>query len=86
MQSGKKNCKKWLLEYIPETPMLVDPLMGWNSAEDTLRQVKLEFPSQEAAIAYARQRSLAYEISEPHQVDFAPKSYAANFAHNRIKT
>ena len=39
MQSGRALTKRWLLEYEPESPRKIDPLMGWTSSGDMLSQV-----------------------------------------------
>ena len=47
MQSGKRNTKKWILEF--ETlNNKINPLMGWESSTDTMSEVKLEFSTKEA--------------------------------------
>jgi hypothetical protein len=83
MQSGRAKTKYWVLEYKPVTPKTPDPLMGWNSASDTLYQVKLRFDTQEEAEGYAKAKNIAYEVIVPHAVSTGPKAYAANFAANR---
>ena len=32
MQSGKAKTKEWQLDYEPEKPRVVEPLMGWTSS------------------------------------------------------
>jgi uncharacterized protein (DUF1330 family) len=56
--------------------------MGWESGEDTLREVILEFPSKEKAIEYAKSNNIDYEIVEPQNSEFIIKSYADNFLKN----
>ena len=51
MQSGRALIKRWLLEYEPETPQKIDPLMGWTSSNDMRQQVQLEFDSQKNGLA-----------------------------------
>ena len=41
-QSGIGKTKKWILEYIDES-ISINPLMGWESSDDTLTELKLEF-------------------------------------------
>ena len=41
--------------------------------------MRLEFPSREAALAYAERYGLACELSEPHRRSVTPKPYAENF-------
>lgn len=85
MQSGTAKTKYWLLEMLSPNKMPTDPLMGWTSMPDTLREIKLKFPSKEAAIAYAQQNRLAYEVVEPKPRPQIKKAYADNFAYNRLK-
>ena len=56
MSSGTAKTRTWVLEFAPETPREVDPLMGWTSSNDTQAQVRLTFESREAAEAYAKER------------------------------
>ena len=35
MQSGAAKTKDWVLDYEPEEPRVVEPLMGWTSSGDT---------------------------------------------------
>ena len=49
----------WLLEYEPEKPREIEPLMGWTSSADMRSQVKLRFDTKEEAIAYAERNGIA---------------------------
>lgn len=82
MQSGRKKTKMWVLEFEPATKKSPDPLMGWNSGT-TLEQIRLEFDTQEAAIAHANKLGVAYEVIEPKERIMKPKAYASNFAFAR---
>ena len=55
----------WLLEYEPEKPREIEPLMGWTSSSDMRSQVKLRFDTKEEAIAYAERSGIAYRVEEP---------------------
>lgn len=79
MQSGRANTKNWLIEFEPQTPPFIDPLMGWTGSKDTLQQVRLKFATREQAIAFAKKQGRDYSISEPHELKVRPKSYADNF-------
>jgi ETC complex I subunit conserved region len=79
MQSGKANSVKWVLEYKPSSPKIVDNLMGWQGSKDMLQEIKLKFDNKDAAIAYAKKNGLDFEISEPHKEKLKIKSYAENF-------
>ena len=49
MQSAKRNTKNWLLEF-DTLDTGINPLMGWETSQDTMSEVKLEFPSKKQAI------------------------------------
>ena len=83
-QSGRGRTKSWILEYEPSVPRAIDPLMGWTSSGDMQQQVKLQFESKEAAVAYAERNRLEYTISEPAQKKLVKKSYSDNFKFGRI--
>lgn len=65
MTSGRAGTKRWLLEFEPQSPPLVDPLMGWTGSVDPMAHLRLAFPSREAAVAYAERQGLAYEVRDP---------------------
>ena len=85
MSSGAGGTRKWILEFEPASPRVPEPLMGWISANDTLNQVRLKFPTQEAAESYATRHGLSYSVEPPHQTAITPKSYADNFRSDRIR-
>ena len=64
MQSGLGKTDKWILEYETNDPTS-NPLMGWESSNDTLGELKLEFSSKENALNYAKKMKIDYEIIEP---------------------
>ena len=57
MQSGKRNSKKWLLEFAT-LDSRIDALMGWQSSIDTMSEVKLEFSSKDEAINYLKKNNI----------------------------
>ena len=65
MQSGTANVQDWRLDYEPERPREIEPLMGWTSSGETLAQVKLWFDTQEEAVAYATRNGIAYRLELP---------------------
>lgn len=80
MSSGGKAARaSWVLEFERRSPSLPDPLMGWSSSADTLAQIRLKFPSREAAVAYARRNGIAATVIEPHRPQQIIRSYASNF-------
>ena len=78
-QSGKANTGNWLLEFEREAPMRADPLTGWNGSRDTRPQVKLNFPTREAAIAYAERHGLDYHLVPANPTKLKIQAYADNF-------
>ena len=78
MQSGKRNTKKWILEF-DTLNTGVNPLMGWESSKDTMSEVKLEFSTREEAINYVKKNNIEYYIVEPLKQKIIKKSYTDNF-------
>jgi ETC complex I subunit conserved region len=62
MTSGKANTRRWKLRFEQRAAPFIEPLMGWTGGTDTLSQVELDFPSAEAAIAYARRQGLNFVV------------------------
>ncbi|MCB1487708.1 MAG: ETC complex I subunit [Bauldia sp.] len=83
MQSGKAQTESWVLEYEPEVPLKVDPLMGYTSSSDMRRQIHLEFETREEAIAYAERNGIPYRVLEAQPRDVKLQSYADNFRYDR---
>jgi len=83
MQSGKRNTKRWVLEYEPEQPREIEPLMGYTSSGDTRSQVRLRFETREQAEAYAKKVGIAYRVHEPADPVVKKASYTDNFRHDR---
>lgn len=67
MTSGRANTCNWVLEFEPRSRESIEPLMGWTGGTDPLRQVRLSFPTREAAIAYARREGLPFTVDEPQE-------------------
>ena len=65
MQSGTAKTKDWVLDYEPEQPRAVEPLMGWTSSGDMRQQVRLRFDTKEEAVAYCERHGIAYQVAEP---------------------
>jgi ETC complex I subunit-like protein len=84
MQSGTAKTTRWLLEYEPERPREVEPLMGWTSSGDMRQQLKLWFDNKEEAVAYATRNGIAYRIEEPKDPKRRIMSYSDNFKFNRV--
>ena len=78
MQSGLKKFDKWVLEFITNDPT-INPLMGWESSNDTYSELKMEFASRELALEFAKKNKIEFEIIEPKERKIVKKSYSDNF-------
>ena len=85
MQSGRARTHSWVLEYEPGTARRPEPLMGWTSSGDTLNQVRLRFPTQEEAVAFAEREGFGYAVETPKPHRVRPRSYADNFRYSPPK-
>jgi hypothetical protein len=83
MQSGPARSKAWVLEFDPEAPREIDPLMGWTSSRDMKQQLRLTFDTKEEAIAFAAKAGIPYRVMEPTPRTVVRKSYADNFRFGR---
>lgn len=83
MQSGLANTKAWVLDFAPEEPQQIEPLMGWTSSGDMRQQVRLRFASKEEAVAYCERHGIAYQVFDSKPPARRPISYSDNFAFNR---
>lgn len=83
MQSGQANTKDWVVDFEPEVPRQVEPLMGWTSSFDTRAQVKLRFDTKDEAIAYCERNGIGYQVSEEKPAARRGVSYSDNFAFRR---
>jgi len=79
MQSGKARSGEWVLEFESRAPKRPDPLTGWSGGADTQEQVKLTFPSLEAAKAYADREAIDYHLVPPAEPRLKLQAYADNF-------
>ena len=79
MQQGRARTQAWVLEYEPASARRQDPLMGWTSSDDTKGQIRLNFSSQEEAVAYAKRKGIDYVLRARQERVVRPKSYADNF-------
>jgi hypothetical protein len=81
-QYGRARSKEWILEFAPLYPTEIDPLMGWTGSRDPFAHIRLRFPDQESAIAFAERQGWPYEARDPPVRRFEPKSYADNFRYD----
>ena len=83
MQSGAVKTKEWVLDYEPEQPRAVEPLMGWTSSGDMKQQLRLQFDTKEEAIAYCERNGIAFQLFESAPLRRQRISYSDNFAYTR---
>ena len=83
MQSGAAKTKEWVLEYEPEQPRVIEPLMGWTSSGDMKQQLHLRFETREEAVAYAERNGIPFQLAEPKETVRKTISYSDNFAFTR---
>ncbi len=79
MQSGRGNTDEWVIEY--ETPSVRRPeaLMGWTASGDTLNQVRLRFPTMDAAVNFAEAKGWDYTLQKAQERRIVPRNYVDNF-------
>ncbi|KQZ99662.1 ETC complex I subunit [Mesorhizobium sp. Root157] len=83
MQSGKSKTGYWVLEFDPEQPRKIDPLMGYTTSGDMKSQIRLSFETREEAVAYAEGQGLSYRVEEPKEPKRRQISYSDNFRYDR---
>lgn len=85
MQSGLAKTHQWVLDFAPERPRGIDPLMGWTSSPDTQSQVRLRFATRAEAEDYAREHGIDYIVVPPNsrKANVRLRGYGENFATDR---
>ena len=78
MQSGFAKSNRWIIEFYTNNST-INPLMGWESSDDTFSELNLEFPSKDLAINYAKKNKIDFELIEPKKRKMVKKSYSDNF-------
>jgi hypothetical protein len=83
MQSGQAKTKEWVLDYEPEQPRTVEPLMGWTSSADMRQEVRLSFDTKDEAVAFCEREGIPYQVFEIKPSARPRISYSDNFAYPR---
>jgi hypothetical protein len=83
MQSGTAKTKEWVLDYEPEQPREVEPLMGWTASGDMKQELRLRFDTAEEAVAYCERHHIPYQVRQPKEAARRVISYSDNFAFKR---
>ena len=73
MQSGLKKFENGFLEFVTNDPT-INPLMGWESSDDTLSELKIEFANKDLAMKYAKKNKIEFELMRPHNRKIVKKS------------
>jgi hypothetical protein len=79
MQSGKAGAGLWVLEFESARAKRPDPLTGWSGGAETQAQVRLTFPTLEAAQAYAIREGIDAHLVPAGQPKLKLQAYADNF-------
>ena len=83
MQSGKAKSHIWHLEYDPEVPRTIDPVMGYTSSADMKSQIHMTFATVEEAVTYAEKHDIVYRVIEPKDAKRRKVAYSDNFRFDR---
>ena len=85
MSSGTAKTQHWVLEFAPQSPRDVEPLMGWTSSSDMNSQVHLRFDTLEAAQDYAKTNGIEVVVQQPktRKPNIRARGYGENFATDR---
>jgi len=85
MQSGRANTHDWILEYGQSEQRQVDPIMGWPGSADTQSQLRLVFPTEDAAVGYATRNAIPFDLELPTARVRKPSVYSDNFRPDRTQ-
>ena len=79
MQSGVRGLAAWVLEFEKAEARVADPLMGWSGSGDTQSQVRLTFPTSDAAVEYAERHGIGYHLIPTPPKTLKIQAYSDNF-------
>ena len=79
MQSGKARAGEWVLEFESARAKRPDPLTGWSGGAETQEQVRLSFPTLEAAQLYAMREGVDAHVVPAAPAKLKLQAYADNF-------
>jgi hypothetical protein len=84
VQSGQARTREWLLDFDPESPQVLDHLMGWAGSRNPFASLDpLRFADRHSAVEFAQQHGWPYVLRPPPVRRIRPKSYADNFRYDR---
>ena len=79
MQSGRARASEWVLEFESHSRKRPDPLTGWSGGAETVEQLRLTFPTLDAATSYAERNRVDFHVVPPSEPKLKLQSYADNF-------
>jgi hypothetical protein len=79
MQSGRARAGEWVLEFESARAKRPDPLTGWSGGAETQEQVRLVFPTLEAALGYAMREGIDAHVVPAAHAKLKLQAYADNF-------
>jgi len=79
MQSGRARTDQWIIDFTPTEAKQPDPLTGWAGSGDMKQQLRLSFPTLEAAKAYAEREGIAYHVLPAPERKLKLQAYSDNF-------
>ncbi|MEP9358661.1 NADH dehydrogenase ubiquinone Fe-S protein 4 [Sphingomonas sp. KR3-1] len=79
MQSGRARTTAWILEFEPVRQQQADPLTGWAGGDATATQLRMTFPTLEAATGYAEREGVAFHVVAAPERKLKLQAYADNF-------
>jgi hypothetical protein len=85
MSSGRAKTHRWVLEFEPERPRSIEPLMGYTSSDDMQSQIRLAFDTKEEAVAYAKRNGIAHRVAGAKERVRPALSYSDNFRRDRAQ-
>ncbi len=83
MQSGSFGYDQWVIDLAKTGKRQLDPVTGTSGSLDMLRELDLSFETKEAAIAYAKNKKIAYKLIEKSTHKPVGRSYGDNFSYTR---
>ena len=70
MQQGRGSLQQlWKAEFekLEGADRWINPLMGWTSTGDPLSNMRMSFPTKEAAVDYAKRNGFEFIVYEPEK-------------------
>lgn len=77
--SAPQTQRPWVLSFERRKPQRIEPPMGWTSDNDPMVQVRMSFPTREAAVSYAERNGLVYRVLEDHETSAREACAAERF-------